>query len=175
LIRQCSEKWDYFERFIDEENHEDLHRVYSLLARIPESVKILQDKFEKHARRAGQLAISKLVGEDDLNAVEARVYVTTLLEVYQKYHSIVQRSFKSETTLLRALDRACRDFVNNNAVTRATRSSQLLAIHASNLLLKSNRSFEEVELEDALDQVVSEICERCCQVMLEHALLDDSA
>jgi cullin 1 len=162
--------WDHFERLLDEENQEDLERLYSLLARIPESTGMLQDNFEKHVRRAGQLAISKLVGEDNMNVVEAGVYVATLLEVYQKYHSMVQRSFKNEPTLLQAHDKACRDFVNGNAVTRTTKSSQILAVHTSNLLLKSNRSCEESELGGALDQVVSENCERSYQLMLEHAL-----
>jgi cullin 1 len=57
-----------------------------------------------------------------------------------------------------ALDKACRDFVNRNAATGSstTKSPELLAKHTDALLRKSNKVAEEGELEDALNQVVSD-------------------
>jgi cullin 1 len=42
---------------------QDLQRMYSLLARIPEGLDPLRKKFEEHVKKAGLAAIAKLHGE----------------------------------------------------------------------------------------------------------------
>ena len=150
--------WDDFQQLLDYDKDEDLQRMYALLARIPEGLEPLRKKFEEHVKRAGQQAISKLVGEGGANvdSLEPKVYVDALLEVYRKNQHTVQRSFKSEMGFVAALDKACRDFVNRNAATgtSTTKSPELLAKHADALLRKNNKLAEEGDLEDALNQVV---------------------
>jgi len=158
--------WDDFQQLLDYDKDEDLQRMYALLARIPEGLEPLRKKFEEHVKRAGQQAISKLVGEGGANvdSLEPKVYVDALLEVYRKNQHTVQRSFKSEMGFVAALDKACRDFVNRNAATgtSTTKSPELLAKHADALLRKSNKLAEEGELEDALNQVV---CQQWCKMV----------
>lgn len=68
LIREHAEKmWDDFQQLLDYDKDEDLQRMYALLARIPEGLEPLRKKFEEHVKRAGQAAISKLVGEGGAN------------------------------------------------------------------------------------------------------------
>ena len=149
--------WEEFQNLLDYDKDEDLQRMYALLARIPEGLEPLRKKFEEHVKRAGQAAISKLVGEGGANAeLEPKIYVDALLEVYRKNQHTVQRSFKNEMGFVAALDKACRDFVNKNAATgnSTTKSPELLAKHADALLRKNNKLAEEGDLEDALNQVV---------------------
>ena len=149
--------WEEFQNLLDYDKDEDLQRMYALLARIPEGLEPLRKKFEEHVTRAGQAAISKLVGEGGTNTeLEPKIYVDALLEVYRKNQHIVQRSFKNEMGFVAALDKACKDFVNRNAATgkSMTKSAELLAKHADALLRKNTKLAEESDLEDALNQVV---------------------
>jgi len=147
--------WEEFQNLLDFDKHEDLQRISALLARIPEGLEPLPKKFEEHVRRAGQAAMSKLVGEGGANAeLEPKIYVDALFGVYRKNQHIVQRSFKNEMGFVAALNKACQDFVNRNAATgnSTTKSAELLAKHAVALLKK--HKFAEGDLEDALNQVV---------------------
>jgi cullin 1 len=68
LIREHADKmWDDFQQLLDYDKDEDLQRMYALLARIPEGLEPLRKKFEEHVKRAGQSAVSKLVGEGGAN------------------------------------------------------------------------------------------------------------
>ena len=141
---------------LDYDKDEDLQRMYSLLARIPEGLELLRKKFEEYVKRAGQAAISRLVGEGANAEVELKIYIDALLEVYCKNQHIVQRNFRNGIGFVAALDKGCRDFVNNNAATGTTTiSPELLAKHADALLRKNNNLAKEGDLEDALNQVVS--------------------
>lgn len=55
--------WEEFQKLLDYDKDEDLQRMYSLLARIPEGLEPLRKKFEDHVKQAGLTAISKLVGD----------------------------------------------------------------------------------------------------------------
>jgi len=149
--------WEEFQNLLDYDKHEDLQRTYAILTRIPKGLEPLQKKFEEHVKRAGQAAISRLVGEGGANAeLEPKIYVDALLEVYRRNQHTVQRSFKKENGFVAAFDKACRDFVNRNAATgtSTTKSAELLAKHADALLRKKNKFAEKGDLEDALNQVV---------------------
>ncbi|KAH8108737.1 Cullin-domain-containing protein [Phellopilus nigrolimitatus] len=124
--------WEEFQKLLDFDKDEDLQRMYALLSRIPEGLEPLRKKFEEHVKRAGLSAVEKLVGGGDSD-VDQKAYVDALLET-------VNRSFRGEAGFVASLDKACREF--------------LLAKHADALLRKSNKVAEEVDLEDALNQVM---------------------
>ncbi|CCO26304.1 Cullin-1 Short=CUL-1 [Rhizoctonia solani AG-1 IB] len=161
LIREHSEKMqDDFQNLLDYDKDEDLQRMYSLLARIPEGLDPLRKKFEEHVKKAGLAAIAKLHGEaanSPGGEVEPKVYVDALLEVHHKNQETVNRSFRGEAGFVASLDRACRDFVNRNAATgtSSTKSPELLAKHADALLRKNNKLSEEGDLEDHLNKVMT--------------------
>ena len=87
------------------------------------------------------------------------MYITEILKVYQKFKNLVEYSFNNDTDFLAALDKTCTEFINNNAVTEAfktsSKSPELLAKYCDLLLKKSNKNLEEAELEKALNQAVS--------------------
>ena len=159
LIRAHSElMWESFQSLLDFDKDDDLQRMYVLLSRTPEGLEPLRKRFENHVKNAGLSSISKMVGEGDVNAenVDPKAYVDALLEVHRKNSLTVQASFKSEAGFSASLDKACRQFVNNNAATgsSSTKSPELIAKHADMILRKNNKMAEEDDLEDALNRVV---------------------
>jgi cullin 1 len=155
--------WDDFRQLLDYDKHEDLRRMATLLARIPEGLGPLHKQFWEYVQRSGQQAISKIVRDSSgsLATLEPRAYVDALFDVVSKHQDMVQRTFNSERGFVAALEEACRDFVNQNAATGTSesKSSELLANCADELLHKSNRLFGESELEEALSQLVCKACE----------------
>jgi hypothetical protein len=98
------------------------------------------------------------VGSDHaaIIALQPSAYVDVLLEVHTKLSEFVNRNFKGDASFVASLDRACREFVNRNAVTgtSSSRSPEFLAQHADALLRKNNKASEEGALEGALNRVV---------------------
>lgn len=159
LISAHSElMWESFQTLLDFDKDEDLKRMYVLLSRTSEGLEPLRKRFENHVKNAGLSSISRLVGEGDVNAenVDPKAYVDALLEVHRKNSETVQASFKNEAGFSASLDKACRQFVNNNAATgpSSTKSPELIAKHADMLLRKNNKMAEEDDLEVALNRVV---------------------
>ena len=161
LIRDHAETMqEEFQKLLDFDKDEDLQRMYTLLARIPEGLEPLRKKFEEHVKKAGLAAVAKLVGEGGASAaaesLEPKAYVDALLDVHRKNSETVNRSFRGEAGFVASLDKACREFVNKNAATgiSTTKSPELLAKHADALLRKNNKLAEEGDLEGALNQVV---------------------
>ncbi|KAF9013451.1 Cullin [Cyathus striatus] len=159
LIREHSElMWESFQSLLDYDKDEDLHRMYSLLSRIPEGLEPLRKKFEEHVKKAGLAAVSKLAGGSSENpdVMDPKAYVDALLDVHQKNADTVNRSFRGEAGFVASLDKACREFVNRNAATgnSSTKSPELLAKHADLLLRKNNKLAEEGDLEGALNRVM---------------------
>ena len=158
LIREHSTMMhESIQSLFDYDKDEDLQRMYALLARIPDGLEPLRNKFEEHVKKAGLAAVARLVGEGGAaTEVDPKAYVDALLEVHRKSSETVKRSFKGEAGFVASLDKACRDFVNKNAATgtSSTKSPELLAKHADALLRKNNKMAEEEDLESALNRVV---------------------
>jgi cullin 1 len=159
LVRAHAElMWENFQSLLDYDKDEDLQRMYSLLSRIPEGLEPLRRKFEEHVKRTGLAVVSKLVGTDPaaIEALDLKSYIDALHEVIIKSSETVDRNFKGEAGFSAILDRACREFVNRNAVTgtSSSRSPELLAKYADALLRKNNKVSEEGDLEIALNRVV---------------------
>lgn len=89
---------------------------------------------------------------------DPKIYVDTILSVHKKYNALVLTEFQNDTGFVAALDKACRTYINTNAVTKAansgSKSPELLAKYCDVLLKKSSKNPEEAELEDKLNQVV---------------------
>lgn len=77
--------------------------------------------------------------------------------MHKKSADIVQRSFRSDADFVASLDRACTEFVNNNAVTEisTSKATELLATYADALLRQNNELVEENGFEQAVNKVVS--------------------
>ncbi|XP_076268949.1 cullin 1 isoform X3 [Rhynchophorus ferrugineus] len=144
-----------FKQLLDADKDDDLGRMYSLVARIPDGLGELRGLLEQHIAAQGLAAIEKC-GESAHN--DPKIYVNTILEVHKKYNALVLVAFGNDSGFVAALDKACGRFINTNAVTKSanssSRSPELLAKYCDLLLKKSNKNAEEAELEDTLNQVM---------------------
>ncbi|CAO3629492.1 unnamed protein product [Cunninghamella blakesleeana] len=147
---------DGFQQLLNLDKHEDLHRMYTLLARIPDGLDPLRINFEAHVRKAGLGAIER-IGQQEKEAVDPKTYVEALLEIHKQYNDLVQSAFSGEAGFVASLDKACGEFVNRNTVckTSSSKSPELLARFCDSLLKKSAKNPEENELEDVLNSVMT--------------------
>ncbi|KAJ3056350.1 hypothetical protein HK097_007329 [Rhizophlyctis rosea] len=174
-----------FQVLLDQDKTEDLGRMYLLLNRLPDLEK-LRVLFETHVRKQGTAAVEKVadsaasaqVGEDEDEEeapapppkrgakggpagrrldVNHEVYVTSLLAVHTKYDELVKTAFKGDAGFVASLDRACREFVNRNAVctTSSTKSPELLAKYCDQLLKKGNKQTDDADIDKQLDKVMT--------------------
>ncbi|KAJ3359163.1 hypothetical protein GGF32_009611 [Allomyces javanicus] len=171
---------DEFQSLLDHDKVEDLARMFVLLQRRANTLDPLRTKLELHVRKVGQDHVTQIAaagesaagnaagaGDDDEGAggaggaagagVDAKVYVNTLLQVQKKYADLVNVAFKNDTGFVASLDKACREFVNRNAVckTSTAKSPELLAKYSDMLLKKSAKNPEEAELDEALNQIMT--------------------
>lgn len=146
--------WAEFQNLLENDKVEDLGRMYSLLARIARGLDPLKDILEKHVQVVGSQAVDAVASTA---ANEPKEYVETLLRVHKKYNDLVTNSFKADPGFVAALDKACRRFVNDNAVTKkegTAKSPELLAKYCDNLLKKSPKNPDEAEILELLNDVM---------------------
>ncbi|KAG1727401.1 Cullin-domain-containing protein [Suillus lakei] len=148
--------WETFQKSLDFHNEEVLQSMYASLSHTSE-LERFRKRFEEHVKMAGLSAFETLLGEilEEEDPLDPKAYVDMLLEVYHKYSGTVTRSFGGEVGFVASFDKACREFVNRNAVTGSstTKSPELLAKHADALLRKNNKVTEQ-DLEAALNHVI---------------------
>lgn len=130
LIRRHAQlMWESFQTLLDHDRDDDLQRMYALLSRIPEGLEPLRKRFEEHVKKAGQTAISKLVGEGTDGLVSSTAYMNALLDVQLKNSVTVSRCFKGDAMFVTSFDKACRELMNRNVATgtSATESPELIS------------------------------------------------
>ena len=152
LVREhAALMWGSFQSLLDYDKEEDLHRMFTLLSRIPEGLEPLRTRFEAHVKRVGLAAVSKLIVEDgSTDSLDPEAYVGVLLETHRKNSEIVNRSFEGEAGFAASLDTACREFINRNAATRTSSamSSGFIAKYLDMLLRKNSKLAKEDGLDD---------------------------
>jgi len=165
LMRTCEEALitqhsttlrEEFQILLDHDKQDDLGRMYKLLARIPEGLDPLRNRFETHVRKKGLAAVEKVSQEGD--NLEPKIYVEALLEVHTQYQDLVNKAFNGESEFVRSLDNACREFVNRNKICKSgsNKSPELLAKYTDQLLKKSSAKMtEEDDMEKLLTQIMT--------------------
>ncbi|EPB80358.1 cullin family protein [Ancylostoma ceylanicum] len=145
-----------FGALLEANKDDDLARMYKLCERVEDGLNNLRSALESHITKEGLAAIAKVA---DTAFTDAKLYVTTILAVHNRYSSLVGSAFQNESGFIQALDKAATTFINKNAVTRRSqqqmsKSPELLAKYCDQLLRKSSKMPEESELEDMLTQVM---------------------
>jgi hypothetical protein len=79
-----------------------------------------------------------------------------LLNTHATFAKVVKLAFEDDPQFVQSLDKACREFINKNAVTGqdSGRTSELLAKYADVLLKKGQAHLDETELEARLRSVI---------------------
>ncbi|KAJ1931212.1 ubiquitin ligase (cullin) of SCF, partial [Linderina macrospora] len=123
---------------------DDLHRLYTLLLRLEDSegLEPMRRTFTEYVTNAGREAIKQISGSEDIKAgnlaTESRLFVESLLRVHDLYTKMLHDSFDDNPGFSRALDSACKDFVNVNELCAPgqSRAPVLLAHYCDSLLKK---------------------------------------
>lgn len=147
-----------FLKLLQDRKQEDLSRLFKLCSKVDNGLDELKKVLQSHIGEQGQGALEAL-GE---GGSEPKAYVNAILDVHRVFHNLVVCAFESEAGFVEALDKACRGFINRNAVTSragpkaaTAKSPELLARYTDLLLKKSARNPEEEELEELLSQVMT--------------------
>eukprot|EP01101_Sappina_pedata_P004038 TRINITY_DN164_c0_g2_i1.p1 TRINITY_DN164_c0_g2~~TRINITY_DN164_c0_g2_i1.p1 ORF type:complete len:765 (+),score=325.04 TRINITY_DN164_c0_g2_i1:30-2297(+) len=140
-----------FAKLLQDERLEDLKRMYGALVRIHEGLEPLRKDFEAYVEKMGLLAIEKIVSTFEK---DPRQYTETLISVHQKFFGMVEDIFKSDSGFHSSLDKACRRFVNKNAISTQTQKSPELLAKYSNVLLTKGRQFSEEQAEQKLSELL---------------------
>jgi len=146
---------DEFQILLDNDQQEDMARMYKLLARIPDGLDPLRAKFEAHVRSQGLMAVEKVAQAGE--QVDPKAYVDALLGVHTQYSALVNNAFSGESEFVRSLDNACREYINRNKVCAkaSARSPELLSKHSDNVLKRSQKSSEEDDMEKLLNEIMT--------------------
>ncbi|ODV91872.1 hypothetical protein CANCADRAFT_78572 [Tortispora caseinolytica NRRL Y-17796] len=139
---------------LDSHSITDLSCIYRLLSLIPDGLKPLMAEFELYVRKQGTLGIQQLLESSAASAnqdakaatrpaaaVDPQAYVSTLLRLHSTYASLVQEAYGNNPEFVKALDNACRDFINDTKTfSKAVRAPDIIARYCDTLLRKSSAS-----------------------------------
>lgn len=78
------------------------------------------------------------------NSLSAKEYIKKLLEVYNLFREITSNCFDNDTLFAKALDNACREYINNNEFALSpgspryatSKTPEMLAKYSDQLLKK---------------------------------------
>jgi cullin 1 len=121
------------------------------LVRVQDGLEPLRKDFEAYVEKMGNISIEKITSTFEK---EPRQYTETLMATHQKYHNMVEEIFNGDTGFHSSLDKACRRFVNKNAISTKTEKSPELLAKYSNVLLTKGRQFSEEQAEQKLAELL---------------------
>lgn len=145
-----------FVSFLRQDKVDDLKCMFSLLARVPSGLDPLRTQCEEFIHSTG-LSEMQQVAKD---AAKPQAYVEAVLRVWRKYSELIAAAFHSDAGFVASLDKACRRFINNNAVTQdnesgaPSKSPELLARYCDQLLRKGEKGVTETDIDKTLDDIL---------------------
>ncbi|GAM20673.1 hypothetical protein SAMD00019534_038480, partial [Acytostelium subglobosum LB1] len=137
--------------YLKDEKLDNIHRLYKLLSRIEGGLSPVLETVQNYIQQTGFDALKAI---PDASITDPKIYVETLLDIYQRFSSIIKQSFNNDVSFITALDAACLKIFNQNHLTKnTTKSPELLAKYCDILLKKGTKQSEDVELEEKLNQI----------------------
>ncbi len=126
-----------FVNFLRNDKIDDLGAMHALLTRVANGLDPLKLQSEEHIFNAGASELQKVAKDQ----AKPQSYVEGVLRVWRKYSELVRIAFLNDAGFVAALDKACRRFINSNAVTEEaeagpSKSPELLARYCDQLLKK---------------------------------------
>ncbi|KAK6460725.1 ubiquitin ligase of SCF [Scheffersomyces coipomensis] len=163
LIEDHSQEiYNEFIQLIERNETVHIQRMYKLLVKVPRGLEPLADSLENYIKdqadqRLKQLKADSESGADELikrggaNTVDTKVYVHTLIDIYNKYREVVSNAFNNDVKFIKALDNACRHYVNKNVIASpnpkvACKSPEILARYADIFLKKSSKDLDILDM-----------------------------
>jgi cullin 1 len=156
--------YDQFLDLLEQNETEHMQRMYKLLFKVPKTLNPLADALEAYIKEQASKALDELkVSSETLadssgkskrsaaNVVDPKAYVHTLISIYVQFNEVVVQAFNKDTRFIRALDNACRHFVNKNSIATPTpksncRTPDLLAKYADAFLKASSKESDTMDM-----------------------------
>lgn len=157
----ANEMYEQFISLLENNQLDHIQRMYKLLSRVPQTLDPLANALENFIKNDAIKVIEEIkkggeVTDEDPKRkkpngpVNPKIYVHNLLEVYKKYNSVVNAAFQKDPIFIKALDNACRYFVNKNSIAMinpksTSKTPEILARYADAFL---KTSAKETEISD---------------------------
>ncbi|KAJ2018673.1 ubiquitin ligase (cullin) of SCF [Coemansia sp. S16] len=146
-----------FKPMLEVHEKDNLRRLYLLLRRLDDKdgLEPLRAVFSEHVKQAGLKAVEQLSVTPEEIAFPtpnlARLFVAALLDVHGTFTKMLHESFLDDPGFSKALDHACSDFVNFNAICppNENKASLLLATYCDLLLKKGSAAARKAGAEGA--------------------------
>ncbi|SCU92607.1 LAMI_0E11232g1_1 [Lachancea mirantina] len=162
LITQHSEALqNEFIFLLDSRDATKIATLYGLMQRDLQLLPKLAQAYEQYVKSSGEQEITKLVKEahkveenakkpGSAIAISSTEYVKRLIQVYETFTKITRDCFHNDSLFTKALDNACRSFINVNdyalppgsSKTASSRTPEMLAKYSDQLLKRSNKNAE---------------------------------
>lgn len=156
------EMYDQFLKLLEENETEHILRMFRLFGDVNESLEVMAERLETHIKTEASKEIEELKAvADSLDqpaedraarkkaqvAVNPKSYIYTLILLHKKFSGVVFNCFKQDSRFIKALDNACKHFVNLNAIATPTTKSasktpDLLARYADSFLKATTKEAE---------------------------------
>ncbi|CAF1119298.1 unnamed protein product [Adineta ricciae] len=140
---------------LTQENITDLKAIYTFLNRAADAHKPLQETLKEHIRKIGLDAVERV---SDQAEKDPKSYVEALIEVHTRFSSIVETAFCGNAGYRTALNKACGEFINRNAVTnrpnKSSISAELLARYCDTILRKGHQA-RNIDVDKKIDEIMA--------------------
>ncbi|EDO19046.1 hypothetical protein Kpol_2000p10, partial [Vanderwaltozyma polyspora DSM 70294] len=152
--------------------------MYTLMQRDSSLFPELSNFYEAYVKKAGEIEISQLLTEhrarilngtepspkrqnvNPMNSLPPKEYIKKLIEVYRTFQTITHECFLGDSLFTKALDNACRAYVNDNeyalgmgnSKSATSRTPEMLARYSDQLLKKSTKP--EISHDMSVDDIM---------------------
>ncbi|CAF2890395.1 unnamed protein product [Rotaria sp. Silwood2] len=142
----------FFERkIINSRLFLELNLLYQTVNRIENGKNELINMMENHIYQIGIETIGCI---NPISTNDLRIYIQTIYDFHQKYYTFIEKAFDSNQAFFDVFNRACRKFINNNAVIQTIGTTISMAQHlARNCDQLLRKKKEEIDLEIIFNQI----------------------
>ena len=177
-----------FITLLDSRDNAQISGIYNLMNRDSTLLPKLATIYEEYVKNSGKNAIKQLLAQHKAalisdqnqmndknsnkrrinkkmaqaaNSLSAKEYIKKLLEVYNLFREITSNCFDNDTWFAKALDNACREYINNNEFAlppgspkyATSKTPEMLAKYSDQLLKKSTKS--EISQDMSVDDIMT--------------------
>lgn len=174
----AQEMYNEFLALLEQNETEHINRMFKLLLRVPLTLAPLANTFEKYIKDEALKKLNDLKVTTEEESARARAqaaqegtkpsvkpgldpkaYVNTLIDIYNRFNLVVSTAFSKDPLFIKALDNACRSFVNKNPIATPTpkskcRTPELLAKYADGFLRGLAKESETADMNPDVLMVV---------------------
>lgn len=174
----AQEMYQEFLLLLEQNETEHINRMFKLMLRVPLTLQPLATSFETYIKdeAAKKLNDLKVTTEEEVARARAaaqadgtkplvkpgmdpKAYINTLIEIYNRFNLVVTSAFSKDPLFIKALDNACRHFVNKNPIATPApkakcKTPEFLAKYADGFLRGTAKETDTADMNPEVLMVV---------------------